>query len=100
MEWAQDAGRRLSAASDPRGSRRRGYAAMHHADIHTLKDEGAPIRAAILRTVTNAPFYVGRGGQPFDGRSPNCDKTGGTDFASNPTAPLRLQTEERARCGA
>ena len=48
--------------------RRRGYASIAlNAAIQTLKDEGATDFALLFCEPHHAPFYVGRGWQPFDG---------------------------------
>jgi aminoglycoside 2'-N-acetyltransferase I len=48
--------------------RRRGYASIAlNAAIQTLRDEGSTDFALLFCEPHNAPFYVGRGWQPFDG---------------------------------
>jgi aminoglycoside 2'-N-acetyltransferase I len=48
--------------------RRRGYASIAlNAAVQTLKDEGATDFALLFCEPHNAPFYMGRGWQPFDG---------------------------------
>jgi predicted acetyltransferase len=58
-------------------SRRRGYASVAlNAAIQTLKDEGATDFALLFCEPHNAPFYVARGWEPFDGEI-YCDQPEG-----------------------